>query len=91
MRIDDLMGKPVVGDGAMVLGQVCDVEIDEKTLRVTGICVKLNENAVEPMGFKKPRLGSIRVDLPVEVIKAIGDVVSIERSADQLGSVAKRR
>jgi len=43
------------------------------------------------MGFKKPRLGSIRVDLPVEVIKAIGDVVSIERSADQLGSVAKRR
>lgn len=92
MRIDQLIGKPVIGARAQVLGEVCDIEINEKTMKLVSICVKLNDDAIEPMGFKKPRLrGSVRVDIPIDIIKAIGDVVNVDKSADELGTIVKRR
>lgn len=91
MRVDDLIGRAVVGAGAQVVGEVCDVQFDERTMKFTDICIKLNENALESMGIKKPRFGSVRVDIPIEVVKAIGDVVSVDKTAQELGPIAKRR
>lgn len=91
MRVDELVGTVVVGAGAQVIGEVCDIQFDEKTMNLTGICIKLNENVLESMRMKKPRFGSVRVDVPIEVIKVIGDVVSLDKTAQDLGPIAKRR
>ncbi len=91
MRLDDLMGKKVVGTQAKTLGEVCDVEFDEKMLQLTKICVKLNDDAAEEMGLKKPKLGSVKVDVPITVIKAIGDVIALDKSAKELGPIAVKR
>ncbi|MDQ1280520.1 MAG: hypothetical protein QG670_1783 [Thermoproteota archaeon] len=89
MHMEELIGKKVVETQAKVLGEVIDIEFDEKTMQLTKICLKLNENIVEEMGLKKPRLiGSVKADLPITVIKAISDVVTLNRSAKELGPIA---
>ena len=89
--MDELMGKTVIGAQAQVIGEVCDIEFDEKTLKLTGICVKLAESILEPMGIKKPRLGRVRVDIPIETIEVIGDVVTLDKNAQELRAIARRR
>jgi sporulation protein YlmC with PRC-barrel domain len=92
MRMDELMGKTVIGANAQVLGEVSDVEFNLSTWKITNICIKLIDNVIEPLGFKKPRLrGSVIVEMPVEPIKAVGDVVSIDKSLEELRSIIKRR
>jgi hypothetical protein len=39
---------------------------------------------IERFNFKKPLLGSVTVCLPVSVIKAIGDVVSLNENMENL-------
>lgn len=88
----DFMEKKVIGAQANILGNVCDVEFDEKTMQLTKFCVKLNENVIEEMGLKKPRLiGDVRVDIPVTEIKAIQDVITLNRSAKELGPFVEKR
>ncbi|MCJ7634166.1 PRC-barrel domain-containing protein [Candidatus Bathyarchaeota archaeon] len=92
MHIDQLMKRAVMGSDAFVVGHVNDIEFDEKSMKLTSICLKLDDKAIEPMGLKKPRLGgNVRIAIPVSVIKAIGDVVNLDRSAGELGALAKRR
>ena len=52
----ELIGKMVVGEQAQTIGEVSDIEFDEKTMKLTNIYVKLKENAIETMGLKKPDL-----------------------------------
>ena len=92
MRIDELMGKTVIGANAQVLGEVSDIEFNHSTWKITNVTIKLIDNIIEPLGFKKPRLrGSVMVEMPVEPIKAIGDVISIDKNVEELRSILKRR
>jgi hypothetical protein len=47
---------------------------------------------IEQVGLKKPRLmGSVEIDLSVDVIQAIADIVSLRRSARGLEPFMTRR
>jgi sporulation protein YlmC with PRC-barrel domain len=87
----ELIGKMVVGEQAQTIGEVSDIEFDEKTMKLTNIYVKLKENAIETMGLKKPRLGSVKVDIPVDAIKAISDIVALNKSTQELKTIVRRR
>ncbi len=92
MRIEELMEKKVMGQQGRILGDVCDVEFDEKTYQLTQICIKIGDDVAKEIGLEKSRLrGSIKVDVPVTVIKAIKDVVLIDRTAKELGAIATKR
>ncbi|MDQ1279481.1 MAG: hypothetical protein QG670_743 [Thermoproteota archaeon] len=92
MRMDDFMGKKVIGQQARLLGDVCDIEFDEKTMQITKICVQIKDDVAEEIGLDKSILrGSIKIDIPVTVIKAISDVVMLDRSAKELGTIAIKR
>ena len=91
MRVEQLDGKGVIDSEAKVLGYVSGIEFDIKSWKVTHICVKLADSAVEDLGYKKPRLGSITINVPVEVIKAVRDVIALDRSTRELRSVIERR
>ena len=91
MREDQLEGRGVIDSEAKVLGYVSDVEFEIKTWKITHIGVKLADSAVEELGYRKPRLGSVVVNIPVTTVKAVSDVIALDRSAKELRSVAERR
>lgn len=90
MRSGEVLGKSVVGSDAQILGKISEIEFDKNTWNISDICVELEKNVVEAMGFKKPRLGGIKASIPVTEINALSDVVSLRKTAVELRNVARR-
>jgi sporulation protein YlmC with PRC-barrel domain len=84
MKAANLNGKQVITSEAHVLGEIEGVEIDISTWTVSHLHVSLLKSNIERFNFKKPLLGSVTVCLPVSVIKAIGDVVSLNENMENL-------
>ena len=91
MRVEQLEGKGVIDSEARVLGYISGLEFDTGNWKITHLSVKLADDAIEDLGFKKPRLGSIVVTMPIEVVKAVRDVIAIDRGIKDLKSVVERR
>jgi sporulation protein YlmC with PRC-barrel domain len=84
MKAANLNGKQVITSEADVLGEIEGVEIDISTWTVSHLHISLLKSNIERFNFKKPLLGSVTVCLPVNVIKAVGDVVALKESIDDL-------
>jgi sporulation protein YlmC with PRC-barrel domain len=91
MREEQLKGKGVIDAEAAFLGYVEDVEFEIAGWKTTHIGVKLVDAGIEALGLKKPRLGSVVVNVPVSTVKAVKDVISLDRSVRDLKSVVERR
>jgi hypothetical protein len=48
--------------------------------------VSLADEATRELGFRKPFLGAVVVCLPVDLIQAIGDVITLNKSIQELRS-----
>jgi sporulation protein YlmC with PRC-barrel domain len=83
VSVDKLNGKNIIGTGGAILGEVKGAEINTSTWQMTHLQVKLSNQASENLGFKR-RFGSSTVCMPVSLISAIGDVITINRSLDEL-------
>ena len=91
MRSGELIGKRVIGGQAQILGRIEEVEFDTTTWKITAIIMKLERTLVEDMGFEKPRImGNVKVSLPIEVVNAVSDFVSLKRSAIELKEMARK-
>ena len=84
MKAHRINGTTVITANAYVLGEVDGVEVDTDKWKVTHIDVNLTKEATEELGFKKPFLGSIKVCLPVTIIKEFGDVITLKNSLQEL-------
>ena len=87
--ISELNGKKVIDTGAFALGEVEGAEFDGKNWQITNLQVKLTDDANKRFGFKKPVIGHLVVLLPVTVINAVGDVVSLDKSIEELEGIVK--
>jgi sporulation protein YlmC with PRC-barrel domain len=87
VSVSELNGKKVIGAGAFTVGEVEGAELDTKNWQVTHLQVKLTSEATEQLGFKKPMLGHAVALLPVTLVKAVGDIVSLDKSIQELKSV----
>jgi sporulation protein YlmC with PRC-barrel domain len=85
--VDSLSGKNVIGTGGTVIGEVKGAEVDTSTWQVTHLQVKLSSAASETLGFKK-RFGSSSVCLPIALVSAVGDVVTIGSDLTELSQNA---
>lgn len=85
VSMDKLIGIKVITSKAYILGEVRGFEADVDTWRITHLQVKLMDNAATDLGFKK-RFRSSTVCMPVTLIKAIGEVVTIDKSLEELSS-----
>jgi len=81
-----LMGKRVIGANAYLLGEVHGADVDTGKWQVTHLHVSLTDEATRELGFKKPFLGAVVVCLPVNLIQAIGDVITLNKSIQELRS-----
>ena len=84
MRPSELEGKNVIETGGKILGTVSGIEFDPLSWKVTQLKVQLAYDAVELLGYKRPRLGRVEIMIPVEVVKVVSDVVALDKSINDL-------
>ena len=84
MKAANLNGKQVITSEAHVLGEIEGVEIDISTWTISHLHISLLKNNVKKFNFKKPLLGSVTVCLPISTIKAVGDVISLNQTIEDL-------
>jgi len=87
--VGKLMGRRVVGAHAYILGEVNGVDVDTEKWQVTHLHVSLGDEATRALGFKKPFMGSVTVCLPVSLIQAVGDVITLNKSVKELKDVVE--
>ncbi|MCW4018777.1 MAG: hypothetical protein NWF00_08910 [Candidatus Bathyarchaeota archaeon] len=83
MSFEKLVGLKVIAAGAFSLGEVKGAEVDFATWQITHLQIKLDDVAAEKLGLKK-RFRSSIVCMPVSMIDAIGDYITISKSIDEL-------
>jgi len=87
MRPSELEGKKVVGTGAKIIGTISGVEIDPSAWKVTHLRIELTHELVQNLGYKKPLLGHVEILLSVDAVKAVADIVALNKSIDELKDV----
>jgi sporulation protein YlmC with PRC-barrel domain len=85
--------RQVITADAFTLGKVSGAEVDVKGWRVTHLLVSLTDDATKELDFKKPFLGHLTICLPVDTVKAYGDVITLTKDLVQLKQIpeCKRR
>lgn len=83
-RMIELTDKQVITADAYTLGEVIGAEVDTKVWKVTHLNVSLSDDATRELGFRKPFLGHVDVCLPVELIEAYGDVITLRKDLANL-------
>ena len=73
-----LNGKKVVGTEGNILGEVDGIDIDLSIWQATAFYVSLSDEATKNLRFKKPFISKIRVCLPTNFVKAVGDVITLK-------------
>jgi len=85
VNVNILLGKSVVADDARLVGAVTGVEVElMPKWEVTHLHVSLTEETTRELGYKKPFLGSVDVILPISIVKAVGDLISLDKKIDDL-------
>ena len=83
VSVDSLYGKSVIGAGGTILGEVKGAKVNTTTWQITHLQVKLSGTASETLGFKK-RFRSSTVCMPVSLVSAVGDVITIGSDLNEL-------
>ena len=84
-----MIGKRVIGANAYMLGEMTGADINTGKWQVTHLHVSLTDDAIRELGYKKPFMGSVIVCLPVSVIQAVGDVITLNKGINELRNVVE--
>jgi sporulation protein YlmC with PRC-barrel domain len=85
-----LDGKRVVGTEGYILGEVDGVNIDLNTWQANAFYVSLSDEAIAELGFKKSFLSKITVCLPTQLVKAVGEVITLKEPIRNLEDIAEK-
>jgi sporulation protein YlmC with PRC-barrel domain len=85
-----LEGKKVVGSEGYVLGEVDGVNVNSNNWQANTFNVNLSDEATAELGFKKPFLSKITVCLPTQLIKTVGDIISLKEPIRNLEEITER-
>lgn len=81
-----LIGKKVIGSNAYMFGEMHGADVDTGNWQITHLHISLTDDAARELGFRKPFLGAVVVCLPVSLIQAVGDVITLNKTVKELGS-----
>ena len=85
INFEKMVGLQVVTSGAKIIGEVKGAKIDTATWVIKFLNVKLTGDAAESLGMKK-RFRSSKICIPVGMVQAVGQLVTISRSIEELES-----
>lgn len=83
VNVAELSGMNVIGAGGKIIGEVVGAEVNTASWQITRLQVKLSPTASETLGFKK-RFRSSTVCMPVTLVSAVGDVITINTDLNTL-------
>jgi sporulation protein YlmC with PRC-barrel domain len=86
VRVSEISGKKVITTDAFNVGKVSGAEMGDQW-RITHVYVDLTKDATNELGFKKPVLGHITICLPVKLIKGLGDVITLNKTREELKGI----
>lgn len=84
-----LIGRRVVTSDAYVLGDVHGLEVDPEKWVVTHLRIRLTKESGKDLRFKKPVFGDVIVCIPVNLVKALGDVINLNVSFTEVASLSE--
>ncbi len=88
-----LEGKKVVGLNGDDIGEVEEIEFDIINWKITNLQLKLSDKAASELGFQKSSgslgpfsmtHGTKKVFMPVELISAVSDVITINKTLNEI-------
>jgi sporulation protein YlmC with PRC-barrel domain len=85
-----LDGRNVVTSDARVIGEIGGAYAELESWDITHLAVELNDEAIELFGYKKPRtrfLGTVSVCIPINSVDAVGDIISLNKTFEELPSL----
>jgi sporulation protein YlmC with PRC-barrel domain len=85
-----LDGKKVVGTEGYILGEVDGIDIDLNTWQANAFFVSLSDEAASELGVKKPFLSKITVCLPTQLVKAVGEVITLKEPIRNLDDIEEK-
>ena len=85
INFEEIVGLKVVTSVAFILGEVKGAKVDTSTWTIKFLNVRLTGDSAESLGVKK-RFRSSAICIPVGMVQAIGHVVTITRSMEELES-----
>ena len=85
INFEEIVGLKVVTSVAFILGEVKGGKIDTSTWTIKFLNVRLTGDSAESLGVKK-RFRSSAICIPVGMVQAVGHVVTITRSMEELES-----
>jgi sporulation protein YlmC with PRC-barrel domain len=85
-----LDGKKVVGSEGNMLGEVEGIDIDINTWQATAFYVSLNDEATAELELKKPFLSKITICLPTQLVKAVGELITLKEPLRRLEDLRER-
>ena len=80
---EKLEGMQIISSKAHILGELIGVEIKTNNWQVTHLYVKLDKEAAIKLGYKK-RFGSSKICIPVSIVKAVGELITIDAYFEDL-------
>ena len=83
-KVSDLNGKKVITSDAFTIGAVSGAEVDTTQWTITHLHISLNKEATVELGYKKPVFGHITICIPIALIKAFGDVATLNKTREEL-------
>lgn len=77
MQVSDehLRGRTVVAADGQVVGEVAALFIDTSTWSIVAFQVKLSKSVAEKLGVSGGLLRAATIDLPIRLVKSVGDAV----------------
>ncbi len=90
MNPNMLRGKKVVGSEGYILGEFDGLYFDLSTWKATAFYVGLSDEATDELNFKKPFLSKIIICLPTQLIKVIGDIITLAEPVRNLKDIAEK-
>jgi sporulation protein YlmC with PRC-barrel domain len=84
ISVEELNGRNVITSDACTLGDIAGAQVNTATWQITDLTVSLTEESAQELGMKKPRFGSVKVCLPITLIQAVGDVITLNKPLQEL-------
>jgi sporulation protein YlmC with PRC-barrel domain len=84
-----LNGKKVIGAQGFIMGEVEGVDVNPNTWQVSTLYMSLSDEAAAGFGLRKPFMSKITICLPTQIVKSLGDVITLNEPLYNLDNAAK--
>jgi sporulation protein YlmC with PRC-barrel domain len=84
-----LKGKRVIGAKGYVIGEVEGLDLELSSWKVTGLQVGLTDDAATELGFKRPFLSKVVINIPSKIVNLVGNFITLKEDIKNLDSLVE--